>query len=236
MQIGAETVLEITRESLQQRYSDLADAELLRRVRSGALTELAREIALAELAERGISLDAVVEPPPAPHATIEFAADEFERNPYQAPRIAVDAVREARARPEASVSRWLWWIYAACVSGSIAFAAYYRLRHTLDAAALIGLLINVWAMLGLIGWRLRRGWLHANVWVTALAVSAAQLCLLIKYLADATFNEAYAPTPGAMIAATASVALNLPLLWALLSYAFLSPSLWQRPARRQTSP
>ncbi len=38
---------EVTRESLLCRYADLIDAELLRRVRSGVLTKLAHEVALA---------------------------------------------------------------------------------------------------------------------------------------------------------------------------------------------
>jgi hypothetical protein len=232
VQIGAEPVLEITRESLQHRYSDLADAELLRRVRSGALTELAREIALAELAERGITLDDVVEPTPAPHANIEFVADEFERNPYQAPRIAVDAAHEAMARPEASVSKWLWWIYAAVVSSFFLYAAYVFLRESPDARTVIVLSIYGWQILGLVGWRLRRRWLHENVWVAALAVNAVLQYMLIEALIHAVRYEPSGFSHREMIFRAASnILLSLPLCWALLSYAFLSPSIWRTQAR-----
>ena len=47
--------MQINRESLVQRYEDLVDAELLRRLRSGELTELAHEVAMAELQARASS-------------------------------------------------------------------------------------------------------------------------------------------------------------------------------------
>jgi hypothetical protein len=227
-----ETAVDITRESLHQRYSDLTDAELLRRARSGALTELAREVALAELAERGISLEDVVEPPPALQATIEFPADEFERNPYQAPRIAVDAPREASARPEALVSKWLWWIYAAVVSTFSLFVAYFFLRKRPDAETVIILSIYGWQILGLVGWRLRRRWLHENVWVAALAVNAVLQYMLIEALIHAVRYEPSGFSHREMIfRAAGNVLLSLPLSWALLSYAFLSPSIWRTRSR-----
>ena len=44
----------VTRESLSEKFSLYGDAELLEEYRSGGLTELATEVAKAELAKRGI--------------------------------------------------------------------------------------------------------------------------------------------------------------------------------------
>jgi hypothetical protein len=52
----------VTRESLSEKFSLYGDAELLEEYRSGGLTELATEVAKAELAKRGI---AAAKPAPA---------------------------------------------------------------------------------------------------------------------------------------------------------------------------
>jgi hypothetical protein len=52
----------VTRESLSKKFSLYSDAELLEEYRSGGLTELATEVAKAELAKRGI--DAAKPAPP----------------------------------------------------------------------------------------------------------------------------------------------------------------------------
>ena len=44
----------VTRESLSEKFSLYGDAELLEEYRSGGLTELATEVAEAELVKRGI--------------------------------------------------------------------------------------------------------------------------------------------------------------------------------------
>ena len=56
----------VTRKSLSKKFSLYSDAELLEEYRSGGLTELATEVAKAELAKRGI--DAAKPAPAAPPA------------------------------------------------------------------------------------------------------------------------------------------------------------------------
>ena len=56
--------MDVTRESLSEKFGLYGDAELLEEYRSGGLTELATEVAEAELAKRGI--DAAKPAPAAP--------------------------------------------------------------------------------------------------------------------------------------------------------------------------
>jgi hypothetical protein len=56
--------MDVTRESLSEKFGLYSDAELLEEYRSGVLTELATEVAKAELAKRGI--DAAKPAPAAP--------------------------------------------------------------------------------------------------------------------------------------------------------------------------
>lgn len=230
-------MLEITRESLQQRYADLVDAELLRRLRTDALTDLAREVALAELAQRGISAEAafataaVAEP--IVGAELDFPADEFERNPYQAPRGAAAAptttaaARTSLARQ--SAADWLWWGYAAYVAVLIGLSVYRWVSLQQGLAVGGALLVNAWALVGLIGWRLRRRWLFSGIWVICLAINAALGCIVARELARVALHAppelVYSP---AMYQAVGNVLLGLPLFWALFRYGFQSAPIWRR--------
>lgn len=231
-------MLEVTRESLQQRYADLVDTELLRRLRADSLTDLARDVALAELAQRGISaeaaLAAVAEAEPAVDAELDFPADEFERNPYQAPRgtssVAAVSAPSSFAKKQ-SPTDWIWWGYAAYIAVLIALSVYRWLSQR-QGLAVGGLLsLNAWALVGLIGWRLRRRWLHSSVWVACLAINAALACLGVRELARVAASAppelVYSP---AMYQAVGNVLLGLPLFWALFHYGFLSAPIWRRPA------
>jgi hypothetical protein len=55
--------MDVTRESLSETFNLYTDAELLKLYRSGDLTELATDVARAELAKRGLD---TVRPAPAP--------------------------------------------------------------------------------------------------------------------------------------------------------------------------
>ncbi|WP_313913699.1 hypothetical protein [Tahibacter sp.] len=230
--------MEITRESLQQRYSDLADAELLRRARSGALTELAHEVALDELAQRGISPDAIGRSAPAPtvDAELEFSPDEFDRNPYQAPR-APDSVRSASPPAPQSAGRWnaLWWIYIGYLCLMVIVGLVQAaIRDTMPAIDVAYVVIYGLGAVGLAAWRLRRALFHPSVWVVCLAAGLALLSSGVKGLV-AILNATDAPSqhnPLVYLAITLAV-LNLALFWGLARYAFLSPSIWRRPALPQ---
>lgn len=59
--------MDITRESLSEKFGLYSDAELLEEYRSGGLTELASEVAKAELAKRGIDGQSL----PPPHRRLQ---------------------------------------------------------------------------------------------------------------------------------------------------------------------
>jgi len=222
-------MLEVTRESLQQRYADLVDTELLRRLRADSLTDLAREVALAELAQRGISAEAALTAAavaePAVDAELDFPADEFERNPYQAPRGA-----PAPASRRASVGNVFWWIYIAY----IVLAAIWGLRDLVVRETPNAGMMAVTAMygcfaVGLIAWRLRRPLLHSWLWVAALAVALAELSVGIKaiivFLDGHVFRASETAALNPLILFTL---LSLPMYWGIGCYAFASPAIWRR--------
>lgn len=232
--------LEVTRESLQQRYSDLTDAELLRRTRAGVLTELAHEVALDELAQRGITLDAIASANAAPtiDEPLAFFPDEFERNPYQAPRTP-DSTRFGAPFAPRRGGGWnaLWWIYIGylCLMVLVGLAQA-ALRGTTPAIDLAYVVIYGFGAVGLAVWRLRRALFHPAVWVACLAAALALLSSGIKGLL-ATLSAAGEPsyTNPFVYAASVVFLLNLPLFWGLARYAFLSPRIWRRPAPSQRS-
>ncbi len=227
--------MEITRESLHQRYCDLTDAELLRRARSGALTELAREVALAELAERGISLDATasVDSAPAVDEQLEFSPDEFERNPYQAPRTP-DVRRSASPPAPQRGAGWnaLWWIYIGYLCLMILFGlTQAATRGTMPAVNIVHAVLSCLGAVGLAAWRLHRALFHPAVWVACLTAGLALLSVGIKGLItmlNAADSSSY--NSPLVYAAATGVLLNLPLFWGWARYAFLSPAIWRRPA------
>lgn len=228
--------MEITRESLQQRYSDLADAELLRRARSGALTELAREVALDELAQRGFTRKMIeaTDPVPSVDEELAFAPDEFERNPYQAPRTP-EAARAALppASPRGGFWNVLWWLYIAYLGFLVVFGLSLSAgRGTLTAVNIIHAVLTGLGAVGLSAWRLRRALFHPALWIACLAAGLALLSASLKSLiglfAAAPASLYYGPF---VYVAAVIVALNLPVFWGLTRYAFLSPSIWRRAVR-----
>ena len=222
-------MLEITRESLQQRYADLVDTELLRRLRADTLTDLAREVALAELAQRGISAEAALAAAavaePAVPAELEFPADEFERNPYQAPRLAA-----ATAPRRVSVGDVFWWIYIAYI---VLATGWGLLDLILRGEPNVGMMA-VTAMygcfaVGLIAWRLRRPLLHSWLWVAALAVALAELSVGVKAIVMFLVNHVFrASETAALNPLIAFTLLSLPMYWGIGCYAFASPAIWRR--------
>lgn len=224
---------QVTRESLQRRYADLVDAELLRRLHSGVLTELAQEVATAEARARGLSLD---EPAPSPGPvvpdTFDFAPDEFEHNPYQAPRAPAQAPA-ASERPSTSsgILDVLWYLYVAVFVLLVATATIFG-PNPFDAISLIESITTGFTVTGIVAWRLRRAWLHPVVWVTGLAVTLAWLAAKIRHAwaileAAGTVSDLLSLF---LIGVAMTTALHLPLFWGIARYALFSPALW-RPRR-----
>lgn len=253
--------MEVGRESLQQRYADLNDAELLRRLHSVELTELAREVLLAELKVRGVS----TEPAPANIAPaggaknthgnadatapvsgvkadadtdtiemqdsgIELAADRFTDNPYQAPR-APRVLRDEKAHSPSQLVQVAWWIYIALLVGTMAVSLVVLLWADATDAELMELAPSIAAAVGLVGWRLRKPLLHPLLWVACLAVFLAQAGVNLQAYIEAT-SEWPEERQLMLVSSTLSVLVELPLIWGLVRYAFLSRAIWQPAARR----
>lgn len=233
---------EVTRESLQQRYADLVDAELLRRLRADSLTELAREVALAELAGRGIDAEAALAAEAAPaeqraDAELDFPADQFAHNPYQAPRAPTSKTAPKSATTAQRRNRaWnvVWLSYASIVGLLIAFDMVGTLSGpyagNIGAKKIVPFVAMSLGLAGIVGWRLRRAWLHPLLWVACLAVNLAWLgseCLDSWKDIDSAGKD----LPIILIGTGIVVSLYLPMFWGLLRYAFLSASIWRGPRR-----
>jgi hypothetical protein len=220
---------EITRETLQRRYADLIDDELLRRLHSGVLTELAQDVATAEAQARGLSLEKPESAPGAPVPdVIDFAPDEFERNPYQAPRVAAQTATEGEQRTtRTSIWDVLWYLYVAVLALLVATAAAFD-ANALDLPAVVETITTAFALAGIVAWRRRRAWLHPVLWITSLAVNLAWLA--VRYRQSWAVLDAAGESdlvPMFVIGMAISTALYLPLFWGLARYALFSPSIWR---------
>lgn len=249
--------MEIGRESLQQRYADLNDAELLRRLHTVHLTELAREALLAELKARGVNPgpapadtspaasartahgngDAAAAAPGAtagPEAAVidmqDSGADRFADNPYQAPR-APRVLRDDKARPPSQLVQAAWWIYIAIVVVTMGVTFVHRLLSDATARELMALAPSVAAAVGLVGWRLRKPLLHPLLWVACLAVFLAQAGVGLHAYIEAT-SEWPEERQLMLVSSALSVVMQLPLIWGLARYAFLSGAIWRPAAQR----
>lgn len=222
--------MEITRESLQQRYEDLVDTELLHRLRSDTLTDLAREVALTELQQRGLSLDEpLLAPAPAP-VDIEFAPDHFDHNPYQAPRSAAPLPDTPLPPPAATDAHTaLWWIYIGAMVLLKIGAVLALRRQGIYPPLTVHLAVTLAGVIGLVGWRLRRPLLHAHVWIAVAALVLLDFCGSAASLFRAQVFDGGGGQPHLAIGMTA---LQLLLLYGLARYAFFSAWIWQ-PRRRR---
>ena len=243
--------MEVGRESLQQRYADLNDAELLRRLHSLELTELAREVLLAELEARGVS----TEPAPVAKAAAgdaagfsteaeddgradalqdsgaELAADRFAENPYQAPR-APNVLRAKKTAEPSQLIQVAWWIYIGLMALSVAAMLVLRVIEDASDEELLELAPSVAAAVGLVGWRLRKPLLYPLLWVACLAVFLAQAGAGLHAYIEAT-REWPEERQLMLVSSALSVLLELPLIWGLTRYAFLSAAIWRSAARRE---
>lgn len=226
--------MEITRESLQQRYSDLTDAELLRRARSGALTELAHEVALVELEERGISLEDPTDSPPASHPTIEFAEDEFDRNPYQAPRQTLTASAPSAVTFRRRIVDMLWFGYvgisALLILATISIALE---RNAFRELADPSIVVPASALVALVAWRLRVALLSPLIWVGCFAVNLALLADKLKNYYEIAVKDSTGYSEFFLLTTLADIVVQAPMLWGLARYAFGSRPIWKQRAPRR---
>ena len=99
--------MEVTRQGLVERLSAEEDGALLRLLHSGELTELAQEVAVSILRQRGID------------------PDQTPRDLDAAPRVTRLPHLEL---PSRQALHWLWWIYFAFYIGLIAFGTITGIR------------------------------------------------------------------------------------------------------------
>lgn len=239
--------MQIDRESLVQRYEDLIDAELLRRLRSGELTELAHEVAMAELQARGLSLEpepaAAVAAPvqdasglpsdedyaaqaAAAPAEVELAADRFDINPYQAPRAA--QIQRQAERRKLALRDVLWWGYIGVLVLFWLSSFVLNPRRLLEPSSWLGAMPLAGMITGLVAWRLRRRLLHPLLWVALLAVFLAQSVFALRLYFTAITQAATGFSAGLLPVLLFMVLLVLPGLWGLAHYSFLSSAIWRR--------
>jgi hypothetical protein len=219
------------RQSLARRYAELNDAELRRRIERDELSEIPREIALAELHSRGLALA----PPPtqrtfAPpllHRDVEFTADGFSANPYQTPR--ADMLDTPERSGASQIWNTLWWTYTALYTLYALRAVSMPLRQgrLLNFGVVVMLAIMALTCLGLIGWCTRRRFLWRVVWIGVAVTAWLWAGLLGLASAIVMLDGTAAPIAGYQpewlsLAMTAAV---LPLAWALSRYA-CDKSIW----------
>jgi hypothetical protein len=226
--------LNITRETLKQRYSDLVDDELLRRLRSGVLTELAREVALEEIATRGLSPDApLTDTSPAINPELEFAEDEFERNPYQAPRLTPHASTQPAAPYRRRIADLLWFAYVAITTLLILAMIVDPLRERdFGDAFHPGLAFTGMAMVGLVAWRLRKALLSPLLWIGCFAANLAMAAVGWKAYLALISADSSGQADAHLPVVAAGLVLLLPMYWGLARYAFGSRSIWDRRVAR----
>lgn len=238
--------MQIDRESLVQRYEDLVDAELLRRLRSGELTELAHEVAMAELQARGLNLEPerVAAAPASPRdgegipsdeayaaeaaaapAEVALAADQFERNPYQAPRATQIQRRTKTAR--LSPGDLAWWGYIVLLVLISASGPLLNPGKLLQPSYWLGMAPLAGMIVGLIAWRRRRPLGHALLWVALLAVFLAQFAFAAHFYVELLSHEGAYYSPGMMVLLVSGALVQLPGIWGLLHYTFFSNAIWR---------
>ncbi|UXI70151.1 hypothetical protein [Tahibacter amnicola] len=225
--------MEITRESLAARYADLADAPLLHRLRSGALTELAKEVAIAEATRRGLDWsrppEPVSDPEPAlvpiDESVVVIEPDHFETNPYQAPRAHV---RFDHSTVGWTVQSMAWWMYIVLLAALTLNQAYHH-AETGDPFRSFGarLVIELASIAGLVGWRLHRAWLSPYLWLAVAAVLAAFMVVTLKQIVVFASGPYGPDSRFAAGMLGLALALLLPQVWGLLRYALFSGSVWR---------
>jgi hypothetical protein len=215
-----------SRDDIAQRFERFADAELLDLLRSGELTELAQEVAIAELSRRGVDLPAAE---------------------LLAPPIPQEPVASPAPKPDLTPVRVLWWLYfGACAIALPAFIALmgWQGAYTTEPTWPVNYLLAAVDVLGIVGlyaYIQRLPLLTEGFWQVLFTVYAGKLAIGAGFFVYNLRNmpESYGLYPWRRTTDFWVSTLGLlglvfagPLLWALFRYAFCSRTASASPAVR----
>jgi hypothetical protein len=206
-----------SRDDIAERFERFADAELLDLLRSGELTELAQEVAVAELSRRRVDL---------PAAELR-AAIPLAQGPLGSPA----------PKPDLPPVRVLWWLYFGVLAialpihvGLMAWQGAYTTEPTWPVGYLTTA-VDVLGVLGLYGYIQRLPLLTEGFWQVLFTVYAGKLVIGTGFFVYNLRNmpETYGLYPWRRTTDFWVSTLGLlglvfaaPLLWALFRYAFCS--------------
>ena len=217
-----------SKEDIAERFERFADAELLDLLRSGELTELAQEVAVAELLRRGVDL---------PAAELRAPMSTIPQGPVALPA----------PRPDLTPVRVLWWLYFGVLA--IAFPAFIGLMawqgaYTTEPTWPVSYLTTAVDLLGIVGlyaYIRRLPLLTEGFWQVLFTVYAGKLVIAAGFFIHNLLDmpETYGLYPWRRTTDFWVSTLGLlglvfaaPLLWALFRYAFCSRTASASPAAR----
>lgn len=191
----------------------------------GNLTERTSDAQSSEAQALGRTLD---RPEPeigaAVRSDVNFPPDEFERNPYQAPRNSAEGPSSWERFGSRDV---LWFIYAGLVGLLTVGAAVFDPNPT-GVATLFEATATVCGPVGIIAWRLRRALFAPPAWIAWLAVVVSWHALQTWDFWNDLSDDADDAPPLLVAALVFVFALHVPLFWGVLRYALFSPSIWHK--------
>jgi hypothetical protein len=214
--------LNTTRQDIAERYQYLGDAELLDLLHSGDLTELAQEIATAELAKRGID-----------------PSSDARENPLSPAENAV--VRGERWRTARST---LPWVYFAIVVGMGMFGLVvfvwqgYYTSQGMPLLALGSTIVDALCITALYGAIRVRPLLTPGIWQVVWVVDVGKIafgvCVFTYQLWWTLELHRLRPGPfpnqfWVAVFGLLGPLLTIPMIWIVFNYAFRSQALWQKP-------
>jgi hypothetical protein len=208
--------MQTSRDEISQRFEHFADAELLDLLRSGELTELAQEVAAAELSHRGVDRPAAE---------------------LRAPAVSLAPVASPAPKPDLIPIRVLWWLYFGVLAiaspafiGLMAWQGAYTTEPTWPVNYLSAA-VDVLAIVGLYGYIRRRPLLSEGFWQVLFTVYAGKLTIATGFFVHNLLNmpETYGLYPWrrstdfwVSTLGVLGLVFAAPLLWALFRYAFCS--------------
>ena len=213
-----------SKDEIAERFERFADAELLDLLRSGELTELAQEVALAELSRRGVDGPAAELP-----ATAPAIPQGIRHWPGASPA----------SKPDLTPGRVLWWLYFGVLAiatpvhvGFTAWLGAYTTEPTWPVNYLTAA-VDVIAVVGLYGYIRRRPLLTEGFWQVLFTLYAGKLAIAAGFfiynlwdMPETRGLYPWRPTTDFWVSTLGLLGLVFaaPLLWALFRYAFCSRS------------
>jgi hypothetical protein len=147
-------------------------------------------------------------------------------DPYAAPKSQITPTHPQRPRP----SRW-WWLYFAILCALLLAGMWMQWRiGMLSLTMVLPTLLNLWGMLGLVGYITARPIGPRWQWLICLILTSAQLSVVILLLLGNLLAAGWTTEHLAALFALTGPVLMLPLLLALTLYHFDFRHLWTQRA------